>query len=86
MADSKDDARSVEVAEIAAIMKTEAGRNVILRIIESTGYFGDTFEEDPIRHAYNAGRRRVGINIAQQMQEAAPGEFNIMLKEHFNNE
>ena len=83
---SKDDARSVEVVEIAAIMRTEGGRNVVRRWLVGTGYFGSTFDEDPIKHAFNAGRRQTGINLVEELKEAAPGEFKLMLREHFEDE
>jgi hypothetical protein len=86
MSDCKDDARTVEVAEIAAIMRTEGGRNFVLRLLEKTGYFGDTFDSDPIKHAYNAGRRSIGLNLVRELSDSANGEFKTMLKEHFKDE
>ena len=86
MTDCKDSATNVEVAEITAIMKTESGRNVMMRLLSSTGYFADSFDPDPLKHAYNAGRRSIGLNMVATLNDATSGEFQMMLKEYFKDE
>lgn len=85
MSGSNIDARSVEIAEIAGIMKTEGGRRFMLRTLVGTGYFGNTFDLDPIKHAFNAGRRQTGITLVEELRDATPGEFELMLKEHYKD-
>lgn len=76
---SKDRAESVETAEIAAILKTDSGRKVILRVLNSTGYFSNTFDHDPIKHAYNAGRRSIGVALVAEIKAA--GEFVNLIRD-----
>lgn len=78
---SKNDARKVEIAEIASIMRTRSGRNVLARFLLMSNYRANTFDRDPIQHAYNAGRRAVGLAIEAELKAAAPGEYNTLLRE-----
>jgi hypothetical protein len=38
-----DDARKIEIAEIAVIMSTKGGRKFINRVLDQCGVFTDTF-------------------------------------------
>jgi len=74
--------KDVEIAEISSIMANKSGRSVIWRILQITGIDDSTFNPDPITHAYNAGaREKVGIPLREMIKEAAPGEYQQMIKE-----
>jgi len=77
--------RKLEVADLSCIMQTESGRNVIRRIIEESGYFYDTFDQDAIQHAKRAGKRSVAVWLIEELKQAAPNDFIQLLKEHFDD-
>lgn len=77
------DQKSIEIAEISAIMSSQSGRKVLFRILEMSGLDYPTFSPDPISHAYNAGaREKVGIPLREMLRNAAPGEYLQMIKEN----
>lgn len=80
-ANSKNNAREVEIAELTGIMQSKSGRNVIRRILDMTRVFSDTFSPDPLQHAYNAGLRKVGLKLITELEEATPGEYQTLLRE-----
>lgn len=77
------DQRAIEIADITGIMKTEGGRAFLARHLRTMGYVTDIFDKDPIQHAYNAGRRSAALSIVNDIKSAAPGEFQLLLKENF---
>ncbi len=85
MSNSKDNANSVEQVEITGIMRTESGRNVIRRLLISTGYFADVFSEDPVVNAFRSGRRSVGVTLFNQLKSEAPEELKLLMKEYLDN-
>ena len=84
MSNSTNRANEIEIQEISDIMSTEAGRKFVSRILDMTNYFGDTFDHDTIKHARNAGRRSVGIDLFAELQNAAPDKLMILLRERIN--
>ena len=58
------------------------GRSVLYNIIDNSGVFRDTFDSDPITHAYNAGRRSIGVNLLDQIKAELHDEYIQMLREH----
>lgn len=77
-----NDARAIEVAEVTAVMSTEGGRNVIRRILDTTGVFTSTWSEDSHKHAYNAGKRQAGLTLVAELQEACPDKYSLLLEEN----
>lgn len=86
MSNGIGDARKVEIVEIAVIMSTEGGRNFISRILDQCGTFSDTYDKDTHEHAKNAGRRQIGLWLQNELLEAAPLEYQLLLKERMTNE
>jgi len=54
------------------------------RILSLSGVDTHTFDRDDRMHAYNEGRRSVGIELRAELQNAAPGEYMMMIKENLN--
>lgn len=73
--------RNIEIAEITAMMSTEGGRNFVRRILEYSGVFNETFDLDAHKHAYNAGRRKVGLYLIDELQSAVPDKYIQLLRE-----
>lgn len=82
---SPDERDKQEHAEIAQVLRTPSGRNLLNRILDLCGTYSSTFTADPIKHAYNAGGRERGLQIEQMLKQAAPGEFSTMMKERESN-
>lgn len=80
------DDRKIEIANIAAIMSTKGGREFINRVLNQCGVFSDGFSPDTHEHAKNAGRRQIGLWLTNELKEAAPGEYLILIREHINDE
>ena len=73
--------RNIEIAEITVMMSTEGGRKFVSRILESTGVFVSSFDLDTHRHAYNAGKRQVGLSLIAELQQACPDKYLQLLEE-----
>lgn len=84
MAEKQSDKRTLEILEISTIMSTSSGRNVMNRILRSTGVDTTTFDRDERIHVYNEGRRSIGIELRAELMNAAPGEYMMMIKENLN--
>ncbi len=76
-----DKDRNVANIDIDAIMATEGGRKVMYTLLEYTGVFRSTFDKDTHQHAFNAGKRQVGLYLVDELKEAAPDKFNRMMEE-----
>lgn len=83
---TKDASENIAIVEIAGIMKLASGRNVMRRVLEVCGTYSSTFDPDSHRHAYNAGRRAAGLSIEAMLRDAAPGEFQALMREMNNDD
>lgn len=79
--EGKKQANTIEQVELEGIMRLEAGRNVLRRIVEMSGYFDDTFDENPHKHAARAGMRRLGVRLMLQLETTNANLYNKMLME-----
>ena len=79
---SEDNEREIEVAEITQVMSSQSGRNVMHRLLRTTGVDEDMFNPDTHEHARNAGRRGVGLELRDELKEACIDHYFKMLKEN----
>lgn len=77
--------RNIEIAEITAMMSTEGGRKFVTRILDSTGVFTNTFDLDTHKHAYNAGKRQVGLGLIAELEQACPDKYLQLLDERYDD-
>ena len=82
MNDNLTDGRKTEIAELTHVMSSASGRSVMFRFLQSTGVDESTFNEDTHRHAWNAGRREVGLELRGELKEVCIDYYFIMLKEN----
>lgn len=75
------DTRTIEIAEITAMMSTQGGRAFVSRILDKCRVFRSTFDPDTHKHAYNAGKRDVGLAIIEDLQQACPDKYLQLLDE-----
>lgn len=84
VADGHSKQRELELYALRDMMKTEAGRASWYRILESTGVFVNVFSSDANTHAYAAGKQAVGYWLIDELKQAAPSSFHMMMKENDN--
>lgn len=76
--------REVELLTMRNLMRNESGRDFMWRCLQQACIFSNTYTDDPLRHAYLAGGREMGLWIDKELKEAAPDEYLLMMKEHFD--
>ena len=76
-----EDKVKVEVVDIVGIMSTQSGRSFIQRILDYTGIDDSTWDSDTHEHARNSARRDVGIWIRDEIINACPDKYMLMMKE-----
>ena len=84
MSDDKLDKRDLDVIETSQVLITVPGRNTLYRLLQMTGIDGSTFNDDTHKHAYNAGRRDVGIEIREELKMADKDNYFRMIMENEN--
>ena len=84
MATDAEQAREIDLLDIANIMSTKGGRKFMWRNLELSGIFADNFDDDPYRHAHNAGQRSRGLWLQSELMEAAIGSYSTMVEENSN--
>lgn len=82
MAESKNHAREVELADLSAIMKTSGGRSVLARILQASGLFETTFVSGkPDETMKKSVRRDFGVWLERELKEASADYYHTLLKE-----
>jgi hypothetical protein len=76
--------RNLELLALEGIMSTKDGRSVVARLIELAGTHSDTFNSDPYKHAFNAGKRSVGVWLESEVSTHFHGSYLLMLEESQN--
>lgn len=76
-----DDARKLEISDILCIMRTESGRRFVKRVFEYTSFFSDTFDDDPVTHARQAGKRNVGVWLYNELKSSTPDQLQLLMRE-----
>lgn len=66
---------------IAAAMTHEQGRAWFFDLLVFCKTISTPFNDDPYRTAFNCGMSNVGLRIMGDIQEAAPDQYLIMIKE-----
>lgn len=74
----------VEDTDLFSIMATSAGRNIMARILEYTSLNHDVFDKDTHQHAFNAGKRDVGVWLRNEIVTTAPDKYMLMLQEQID--
>ncbi len=64
------------------IMKYEDGRGFIYKHLLMCNVFDSTFNNDSIQHAYQAGKRKAGLQIVDDLKQYAPEYYVKMIQEN----
>jgi hypothetical protein len=69
------------IADVAMLLSTRPGRRFIWRYLETCGVFRTSFDNSGSVTAYNEGRREIGLRMLADVNEAAPDQYLVMLRE-----
>ena len=75
-------ARSAQLLAVAAVMSSQSGREFMHRCLMQAHVFVSVFDEDVVKHAFNAGRRESGLFMERELKAAAPDQYWLMMKEN----
>jgi len=76
--------RGLELLTIENIMKIENGRKFMLNLLHYCGVSETMFDKDPIQHAFNGGKRSVGLHLERELKEASLHYYLKMIEEDYN--
>lgn len=79
---SKDSKAPSEHLTIQNILRTESGRGFMYGHLQSCLIFENIFDQDPVKHAYNAGVRKAGLLLEQKLKDADPAGYLKMIGEN----
>ena len=68
--------------DLQTALTSMSGRALVHSLLDITGYFTDTFDHDTIKHAFNAGRRSVGVELINRIKGIDFDNYTRMLREH----
>lgn len=71
-----------EELAVQNLMKNEGMRNYMWKQLQEAGVFENIFDSDPIKHAYNAGKRQNGLVLDNDLRQYAPDDYIKMVKEN----
>lgn len=77
-----NDARELELLAIRNLMKTEIGRDLMMRCLQNCCTFESIFNTDATKHAFSAGKRSHGVWLCDELREASEEDYFKMLREH----
>lgn len=76
-----EDAKDEQLQDMALVLSTRPGRRLIWRYLSETGIFTTSFNNSGSITAFNEGQRSVGLRLLAEVNEAAPEQYMVMLKE-----
>lgn len=79
-AEARQEAETEE-ADLLAVMSTPSGRRLFFAFIERAGVTAGAFDPNPHTMAFLEGRRSVGIDLLQRLQQSTPQEYLKMMIE-----
>lgn len=69
------------VEDLRWLMGHKPGRRFVRRLLERTGVYRTSFHTSGSVMSFNEGQRNVGLGLVAEIQEHAPDQFLLMLKE-----
>jgi hypothetical protein len=66
---------------LANLVKTQAGRTFVWNKLTNSHVFTSIINDNPIRMAFNEGRRDAGLELLGQIMKNCPDEFILMMRE-----
>ena len=81
MQEIADEERKRDLADMATIADTAAGRRFLYRILETACVFQPTFSSDALFMSFREGQRNIGLIALNDITEAAPKRYQVMMME-----
>jgi hypothetical protein len=75
-------AREREIADLGAVLATEHGRRLLMRVLGYCRVFEEVFDDSAQRTAFNVGVRNVGLFVMSEITAADETAFFLMMREH----
>lgn len=73
--------RDLEIEELRDVLATRSGRRVLMRYMTQAGLMTPSFTGSSNQTCFNEGSRAVAVRIHDDINEANPDAFILMLKE-----
>lgn len=77
--------RAERLKFISAAMSHEEGRAWFYDILLFCKIFQSPYSEDPYRTYFQLGHQNIGLKILEDLQEASPDEYLLMIRENKRN-
>lgn len=74
--------RELELLYISHVMKTVDGRKFMWRCLQNCCTFENIYSSDTLQTAYKSGMRSHGLWLDEELRQAAPESYYMMLKEN----
>jgi hypothetical protein len=78
------DKQEMDRESLLYLLNSREGRWFLMRLLDKTDLFGNTFHADSLVNAYSEGRRSIGINILSDIK--ALGMDGLKLKQQAETE
>lgn len=79
-------ATRVEGEDFKHVMRDKRGRRHVYRHMERAGIWRSSFHTNALQMAFNEGNRNEGLAMLAKLTEHCPDLYNLMLKEHAEDE
>lgn len=63
------------------LMNNTSGRAFVWRKLEDSSVFVTTFNDSPMRMAFNEGRRAIGLKLWDDILRHCPDQYSLMMRE-----
>lgn len=77
--------RAQELADVKAVMLTGAGRRFVNRIVQFSEVMGEVFHTNGSITNLNLGKRKVGLFVYGELEEASP-ELSLLMRQEYVKE
>lgn len=86
MSDDKNEQKKFNSDKLVIqnIMNNQDGRDYMWKCLINMGIYENTFDKDPIKHAYNAGKRQAGLQLEEDLKQYAASQYVKMIQENNN--
>ncbi len=74
-----------ELADICAVMSSAAGRRFVNRVIQFSEVMGEVFHTNGSITNLNLGKRKVGLFVYGELEEASP-ELSLLMRQEYVKE
>ena len=81
-AERERDLRAQQLIDAAFVMSSAGGRRFVNRILNETDMFGEVFNPNGSITNLNLGKRKIGLFVYRELEEACPESILLMRQEY----